>query len=84
MRKALKALLELESFKWKEALYEYIHKKRITALHNENFFSSPSTSLSEDLPPEFDKAEKSGLRGDCAKYEKQCNVNVLNVFSKII
>lgn len=46
--------------------------------------SSPSSSMREDLPAEFDKAETSGSKGDCTKYEKQCNVNVLNVFSKIL
>lgn len=40
--------------------------------------------MREDLPAEFDKAETSGSKGDCTKYEKQCNVNVLNVFSKIL
>jgi hypothetical protein len=40
--------------------------------------------MDEELPPEFMKAERLGQNGNCRKYEKKCNVNILNVISKII
>jgi len=38
----------------------------------------------KELPSEYYKAETLGLKGDCTKYEKACNLNVLGLFSTII
>ncbi|CAG9808933.1 unnamed protein product [Chironomus riparius] len=46
---------------------------------------TPSSSVKEkELPLEYYKAEILGLKGDCTKYEKACNLNVLGLFSTII
>ncbi|XP_062710763.1 uncharacterized protein LOC115260799 [Aedes albopictus] len=42
---------------------------------------SPSSSADEGLPPEFYKAEELGEQGQCQKYRKRCDKNVLDEIS---
>ncbi|XP_055697839.1 uncharacterized protein LOC129798622 [Phlebotomus papatasi] len=45
---------------------------------------TPSTSIREDLHPEYYKAEDLGRSGDCSKYKKYCPECILDYISKII
>ncbi|XP_059621823.1 uncharacterized protein LOC132265261 [Phlebotomus argentipes] len=38
---------------------------------------TPSTSVTEDLHPEYYKAEELGRSGDCAKYRKYCPKSII-------
>jgi hypothetical protein len=48
------------------------------------FLFSPSSSMDENLPPEYAKAEKFGLAGKCQKYAKKCSFSALDLISKIL
>ncbi|GAB0088583.1 uncharacterized protein DMENIID0001_030400 [Sergentomyia squamirostris] len=45
---------------------------------------TPSTSIREDLHPEYYKAEELGRSGECSKYKKYCPCNILDYISKVI
>uniref|UniRef100_A0A1B0CF03 Uncharacterized protein n=1 Tax=Lutzomyia longipalpis TaxID=7200 RepID=A0A1B0CF03_LUTLO len=44
---------------------------------------TPSTSIREDLHPEYYKAEELGRSGDCSKYRKYCPECILDYISQI-
>ncbi|XP_055678116.1 uncharacterized protein LOC129786889 [Lutzomyia longipalpis] len=44
---------------------------------------TPSTSIKEDLHPEYYKAEELGRSGDCSKYRKYCPECILDYISQI-
>jgi hypothetical protein len=46
--------------------------------------SSPSTSMDEDLPSEYSKAEKLGSMQKCQKYRNRCGVSILSLISKLL
>lgn len=48
------------------------------------FFSPSASMVEKELPSEYYKAEQLGNKGDCKKYEKYCNLNLLSLFSTII
>ncbi|KAG5670644.1 hypothetical protein PVAND_000892 [Polypedilum vanderplanki] len=45
---------------------------------------TPSSSKIENLPSEYYKAELRGLDGNCRKYEKVCNLHLLDLISTIV
>jgi hypothetical protein len=49
-----------------------------------NFFVfSPSSSKSEKLPAEYEKAEVYGAIGKCGKYVKLCPISILDLVTTI-
>ncbi|XP_055706866.1 uncharacterized protein LOC129803954 [Phlebotomus papatasi] len=45
---------------------------------------TPSTSVREDLNPEYYKAEELGHSGDCSKYKKYCPQSLIDLISKVV
>uniref|UniRef100_A0A1B0D6N7 Uncharacterized protein n=1 Tax=Phlebotomus papatasi TaxID=29031 RepID=A0A1B0D6N7_PHLPP len=45
---------------------------------------TPSTSVREDLNPEYYKAEELGHSGDCSKYKKYCHQSLIDLISKVV
>ncbi|CRK91563.1 CLUMA_CG005218, isoform A [Clunio marinus] len=45
---------------------------------------TPSSSLDEELPKEYSKAEILGRENNCVKYERHCKFSLLNTFTKLI
>jgi hypothetical protein len=39
--------------------------------------------MNENFPSEYTKAEKAGRAGNCIKYEKKCQISILEGFSKL-
>uniref|UniRef100_A0A1B0D6N6 Uncharacterized protein n=1 Tax=Phlebotomus papatasi TaxID=29031 RepID=A0A1B0D6N6_PHLPP len=45
---------------------------------------TPSTSIREDLHPEYYKAEELGRSGNCSKYNKYCSQSILDYISHVM
>ncbi|GAB0088585.1 uncharacterized protein DMENIID0001_030420 [Sergentomyia squamirostris] len=45
---------------------------------------TPSSSVQEDLHPEYYKAEELGRSGDCSKYKKYCPQCILDYISQVL
>ncbi|KAG5669067.1 hypothetical protein PVAND_016967 [Polypedilum vanderplanki] len=45
---------------------------------------TPSSSIDENLPSEYNKAENLGYQNNCRKYLKHCNFSFLDFFSKLV
>ncbi|KAG5670637.1 hypothetical protein PVAND_000885 [Polypedilum vanderplanki] len=45
---------------------------------------TPSTSIDENLPTEYNKAENLGYQNNCQKYIQRCEFSLLDAFSKLI
>ncbi|XP_070507687.1 uncharacterized protein [Chironomus tepperi] len=45
---------------------------------------TPSSSMDENLPSEYSKAEELGYKNDCTKYIRKCDFSLLNAISTFV
>lgn len=64
------------------AKYQFIEYNGVLG-HILHIVLTPSTSIDEDLPKEYAKAENLGQQKNCEKYERKCGISLLSMISKL-